>query len=59
MASFRIHEDQENSALGLRKDGDVFAAASQRRALGDLSHFACNQNRNVKHVRCFIIYMYE
>lgn len=50
MASFRIHEDQENAALGLRKD-DVFAAASQRRALGDLSHFACNQNRNVKHVR--------
>ncbi|CAH0721542.1 unnamed protein product, partial [Brenthis ino] len=49
MASFRIHEDQENTALGLRKDGDVFSAASQRRALGDLSQFACNQNRNVKH----------
>nr|XP_026491302.1 cyclin-A2-like [Vanessa tameamea] len=49
MASFRIHEDQENTALGLRKDADVFSAASQRRALGDLSQFACNQNRNTKH----------
>ncbi|XP_041973061.1 cyclin-A2-like [Aricia agestis] len=48
MASFRIHEDQENAALGLRKDADVFSAASQRRALGDLSQFACNQNRNAK-----------
>ncbi|XP_048481132.1 cyclin-A2 [Plutella xylostella] len=48
MASFRIHEDQENAALGLRKDNaDVFSA-SQRRALGDLSQFACNQNRNLK-----------
>ncbi|XP_049888164.1 cyclin-A2-like isoform X2 [Pectinophora gossypiella] len=48
MASFRIHEDQENASLGLRKDNaDVFSAA-QRRALGDLSQFACNQNRNIK-----------
>ncbi|XP_028163787.1 cyclin-A2-like [Ostrinia furnacalis] len=47
--AFRIHEDQENSALGLRKDNaDVFSAANQRRALVDLSHFACNQNRNIK-----------
>ncbi|CAK1551955.1 unnamed protein product [Leptosia nina] len=50
MASFRIHEDQENSALALRKDADVFAAATQRRALGDLSQFTCNQTRNVKNV---------
>ncbi|VVC91686.1 cyclin-A2 [Leptidea sinapis] len=50
MASFRIHEDQENAALGLRKDADVFSAATQRRALGDLGQFACNQNRNAKHV---------
>ncbi|XP_045784696.1 cyclin-A2-like [Maniola jurtina] len=49
MASFRIHEDQENTALGLRKDADVFSAATQRRALGDLSQFACHQNRNIKH----------
>ncbi|CAH2092189.1 unnamed protein product [Euphydryas editha] len=49
MASFRIHEDQENTALGLRKDADVFSAATQRRALGDLNQFACNQNRNIKH----------
>ncbi|KAL0839751.1 hypothetical protein ABMA28_016392 [Loxostege sticticalis] len=47
--AFRIHEDQENSTLGLRKDNaDVFSAANQRRALVDLSHFACNQNRNIK-----------
>lgn len=46
--AFRIHEDQENAALGLRKDSaDVFAA-NQRRALGDLSQFACNQSRNLK-----------
>ncbi|XP_045459690.1 cyclin-A1-like [Melitaea cinxia] len=49
MASFRIHEDQENTALALRKEADVFSAATQRRALGDLSQFACNQNRNIKH----------
>ncbi|CAH2237248.1 cyclin-A2 [Pararge aegeria] len=49
MASFRIHEDQENTALGLRKDADVFSAATQRRALGDLSQFACHQNRSLKH----------
>ncbi|CAG9563266.1 unnamed protein product [Danaus chrysippus] len=48
MASFRIHEDQENTSLGLRKDAEIFSAASQRRALGDLSQFACNQNRNIK-----------
>lgn len=49
--AFRIHEDQENTALALRKDGaDVFSA-NQRRALGDLSQFACNQNRNSKLVR--------
>lgn len=48
MASFRIHEDQENASLATRKENaDVFSAA-QRRALGDLSHFACNQNRNIK-----------
>lgn len=48
MASFRIHDDQENASLGLRKDNaDVFSAA-QRRALGDLSQFACNQKRNIK-----------
>lgn len=52
MASFRIHEDQENTALGLRKEADVFAAATQRRALGDLSQFAVHQNRNLKHVSC-------
>ncbi|CAH0397574.1 unnamed protein product [Chilo suppressalis] len=47
--AFRIHEDQENSALGLRKENsDVFSAANQRRALGDLSHFGCYQNRNNK-----------
>ncbi|KAJ0179477.1 hypothetical protein K1T71_005189 [Dendrolimus kikuchii] len=46
--AFRIHEDQENASLGLRKDNaDVFLA-NQRRALGDLSQFACNQNRNGK-----------
>ncbi|KAJ8727125.1 hypothetical protein PYW08_015522 [Mythimna loreyi] len=46
--AFRIHEDQENASLGLRKDSaDVFAA-NQRRALGDLSQFACNQSRNLK-----------
>lgn len=45
--AFRIHEDQENASLGLRKDSaDVFA--NQRRALGDLSQFACNQSRNLK-----------
>ncbi|CAB3228585.1 unnamed protein product [Arctia plantaginis] len=45
--AFRIHEDQENASLGLRKDNvDVFA--NQRRALGDLSQFACNQSRNLK-----------
>ncbi|XP_052738236.1 cyclin-A2 [Bicyclus anynana] len=49
MAAFRIHEDQENAALGLRKDADVFAAATQRRALGDLGQFACLQNRTKKH----------
>ncbi|KAL4714482.1 hypothetical protein ACJJTC_017777 [Scirpophaga incertulas] len=44
--AFRIHEDQENSTLGLRKDNaEMFTAANQRRALGDLSHFACNQNK--------------
>ncbi|XP_068627763.1 cyclin-A2 [Battus philenor] len=48
MASFKIHEDQENTALGLRKDAELFTANSQRRALGDLSQFACNQNRNIK-----------
>ncbi|CAK1578585.1 unnamed protein product [Parnassius mnemosyne] len=48
MASFRIHEDQENAALGIRKDAELFTANSQRRALGDLSQFACNQNRNNK-----------
>lgn len=48
-SSFRIHEDQENSALALRKENaDVFSAATQRRALGDLSQFACNQTRSVK-----------
>lgn len=54
MASFRVHEDQENSAFGLRKDNaDVFSAATQRRALGDLGQFACNQSRSVKLVsRC-------
>ncbi|CAF4854817.1 unnamed protein product [Pieris macdunnoughi] len=50
MASFRIHEDQENSSLAARKEAEVFAAATQRRALGDLSQFKCNQNRNVKNV---------
>lgn len=46
--AFRIHEDQENASLGLRKDNaDVFLA-NQRRALGDLSQFACNKNRNGK-----------
>ncbi|XP_026744808.1 cyclin-A2-like [Trichoplusia ni] len=46
--AFRIHEDQENASLGLRKDSaDVFTA-NQRRALGDLSQFACNQSRNIK-----------
>ncbi|XP_045492181.1 G2/mitotic-specific cyclin-A-like [Colias croceus] len=50
MASFRIYDDQENSSLGLRKDADALATATQRRALGDLSQFACNQNRNVKQV---------
>lgn len=45
--AFRIHEDQENASLALRKDNaDVFA--NQRRALGDLSQFACNQSRNIK-----------
>ncbi|KPJ12528.1 G2/mitotic-specific cyclin-A [Papilio machaon] len=48
MASFRIHEDQENAALGIRKDAEIFTANTQRRALGDLSQFACNQNRNIK-----------
>ncbi|CAG9792129.1 unnamed protein product [Diatraea saccharalis] len=47
--AFRIHEDQENSALALRKENaDVFSAVNQRRALGDLSHYACNQNQNNK-----------
>ncbi|KAM3968271.1 cyclin A [Aphomia sociella] len=47
--AFRIHEDQENSSLGLRKgDADVFSATNQRRALGNINHFACNQNRNTK-----------
>lgn len=45
--AFRILEDQENASLGPRKDNvDVFA--NQRRALGDLSQFACNQSRNLK-----------
>ncbi|XP_072941523.1 cyclin-A1-like [Epargyreus clarus] len=49
MATFRIHEDQENASLALRKDNaDIYSAATQRRALGDLSQFACHQNRNVK-----------
>lgn len=56
MASFRIHEDQENTALALRKEADVFSAATQRRALGDLSQFACNQNRNIKHVSLFVVF---
>ncbi|CAK1580451.1 unnamed protein product [Parnassius mnemosyne] len=51
MASFRIHEDQENAVLGIRKDAELFTANSQRRALGDLSQFACNQNRNNKLTR--------
>ncbi|CAH2062961.1 unnamed protein product, partial [Iphiclides podalirius] len=46
MASFRIHEDQENAALGIRKDAELFTTNAQRRALGDLSQFTCNQNRN-------------
>ncbi|XP_026765424.2 cyclin-A2 [Galleria mellonella] len=47
--AFRIHEDQENASLGLRKtDADVFSATNQRRALGNINHFACNQNRNTK-----------
>ncbi|XP_053600474.1 cyclin-A2 [Plodia interpunctella] len=47
--AFRIHEDQENATLGLKKENaDVFAAANQRRALGNISHFACNQNRNIQ-----------
>lgn len=48
MASFRIHEDQENTSLAIRKENAEVFAAAQRRALGDLSHFACNQNRNIK-----------
>lgn len=46
--AFRIHEDQENTALGLRKDGSDLFSTNQRRALGDLSQFACNHNRNTK-----------
>ncbi|XP_059061933.1 cyclin-A2-like [Achroia grisella] len=47
--AFRIHEDQENTSLGLRKaDADVFSSTNQRRALGNINHFACNQNRNTK-----------
>ncbi|XP_013185923.2 cyclin-A2 [Amyelois transitella] len=47
--AFRIHEDQENATIGLKKENaDVFVAANQRRALGNISHFACNQNRNIK-----------
>lgn len=46
--AFRIHEDQENASLGLRKDNADIFLANQRRALGDLSQFACNQNRNGK-----------
>lgn len=46
--AFRIHVDQENAALGLRKDNADIFSANQRRALGDLSQFACNQNRNSK-----------
>lgn len=58
MASFRIHEDQENASIGLRKD--VVFSAAQRRALGDLSQFACNQNRSGKHVRklLFVFFSY-
>lgn len=50
--AFRIHEDQENGSLAMRKDADIFSA-NQRRALGDLSQFACNQNRSGKLVSCF------
>ncbi|KAG6450712.1 cyclin-A1 [Manduca sexta] len=46
--AFRIHEDQENTTLGLRKDNADIFSANQRRALGDLSQFACNQNRSSK-----------
>ncbi|XP_026326710.1 cyclin-A1-like [Hyposmocoma kahamanoa] len=49
MASFRIHEDRENASLGHRKENaDAVFSAAQRRALGDLSQFACNQNRSLK-----------
>lgn len=47
MASFRIHEDHENDNLRIKKD-NAETAAPKRRALGDLNHFACNANRNVK-----------
>lgn len=49
MASFIIHEDHENDNLRLRKENtEVFSTAPQRRALGDINNFACNQSRNVK-----------
>lgn len=49
MASFRIHEDRENASLGHRKENaEAVFSAAQRRALGDLSQFACNQNRSLK-----------
>lgn len=64
--AFRIHEDQENATLGLKKENaDVFAAANQRRALGNISHFACNQNRNIQlvsiilasfHIHSFLLF---
>ena len=51
--AFRILEDQENGALGLRKDNAEIFSANQRRALGDLSQFACNQIKNSKLVSTF------
>ncbi|GBP56930.1 hypothetical protein EVAR_33987_1 [Eumeta japonica] len=45
MASFAIHEDQENNSAALKKDNaDVNTTAPQRRALGEISQFASNQN---------------
>lgn len=55
MASFRIHEDRENAALGHRKENaDAVFSAAQRRALGDLSQFTCNQNRSLKLVSMYL-----
>lgn len=50
MATFKIHEDQENHALqaARKENAETSAANLQRRALGDLNQLSCNQQRNTK-----------